>query len=104
MLQSTLQQFVSNVLDPRGTPVHEVKRLPLAPRFNDLEKKTVYLVDGGFGGSYEFLEEMRDWFARNIPSVKTVVRRKAGNMFMDDPELWNEIKEQGGAMVMGVGG
>ena len=104
MVQRSLQHLVKNVLDPRGTPVHSVKRLPLAPRLNTLENKTVYLIDGGFGGSYEFLEEMQKWFQKNIPAVKTVVRRKAGNMFLDDHELWNEIKEKGDAMVMGVGG
>ena len=104
MLQKTLEQYIGNALDPRGTPVHGVKRLPLAPRLNTLEDKTVYLIDGGFGGSYEFLEEMQKWFHKNIPTVKTVVRRKAGNMFIDDHELWDEIKEKGDAMVMGVGG
>ena len=104
MLQSTLQPILGNVLDPRGQPVHGIKQLPMAPRLDTLEGKTVYLIDGGFGGSYELLEEMQDWLSKNIPAVKTVVRRKAGNMFMDDPDLWTEIKERGNAVVMGVGG
>jgi hypothetical protein len=50
------------------------------------------------------LKEMQDWFSRNMPGVKTVLRRKKGNMFMDDADLWSEIKERGDAIILGVGG
>jgi hypothetical protein len=76
----------------------------MAPRLDTLDGKTVYLVDIGFGGGYEFLIEMQDWFSKNKPSVKTVLKRKTGNMFMDDADLWAEIKEKGDAVVLGVGG
>ena len=87
-----------------GQPAYGKKSLSLAPRLDTLDGKTIYLVDIGFGGGYEFLEEMQGWFSKNMPTVKTVIKRKAGNMFMDDPGLWVEIKEKGDAMVMGVGG
>jgi len=71
-----------------------------------LENKTLYLVDTGFGGSYNFMLQLQKWFAENMPSVKTIRRRKPGNVFMDDNEsLWEEIKETGGdGVVLGVAG
>jgi hypothetical protein len=95
---------VLTVLDPRGQPTQTVQPLPLSPRLDTVEGKTIYLVDVGFGGGYEFLEEVAGWFARNKPSVKTILRRKKGNMFMDDPELWAQIKDTGHAVIFGVGG
>ena len=88
----------------RGQAEKGEKSITLAPRLDTLEGKTVYLVDETFGGGYEFLKEMQHWFSGNMPSVKTVLRRKKGNMFVDDPELWSEIKEKGDALVLGVGG
>ncbi len=76
----------------------------MAPRLDTLEGKTVYLVDSKFAGGYEFLREMQAWFSKNMPTVKTVLRRKDGDMFVDDTNLWAEIKEKGDAVVLGVGG
>lgn len=77
----------------------------MAKRLDTLENKTVYLVDTGFGGSYKFMQQLQKWFGEHIPSVTTVRKRKPGNVFMDDtPDLWDEIKEKGDAVVIGVGG
>jgi hypothetical protein len=92
------------VLDPRGQPTAKVKPLPLAPRLNSLNGKTVYVIDVGFGGGWEFLEEAVGWFARNLPGVKTVLQRKKSIMFADEPEMWEEIKKNGDAVIFGVGG
>jgi hypothetical protein len=102
--EQALAKSLITVLDPRGQPTAKVESLPMAPRFPSLENRTVYLVDVGFGGGFEFLEEVVRWFSRNMPSVKTVLRRKNGNMFEDDPRLWAEIKDQNAAVVFGVGG
>jgi hypothetical protein len=91
-------------LDPRGQPTANVQPLTLASRLDTLEGKTVYLVDIGFGGGYDFLEEAAVWLHRNIPSIKTELRHKRGNMFLDDPELFAEIKARGDAVILGVGG
>ncbi|OGO07451.1 MAG: hypothetical protein A2Y92_02690 [Chloroflexi bacterium RBG_13_57_8] len=82
---------------------------PAAPSFarrpGTLENKTVYLVDTGFGGSYQFMRQLQEWFRKNMPSVTTVRKRKPGSVFMDDNNsLWEEIKEKGHAAVMGVAG
>lgn len=56
----------------------------LAPRPNSLGGEVVYLVDTGFRGSGEFLDEMEAWIAAQMASVKTVRRPKTGNIFRDD--------------------
>jgi len=92
------------VLDPRGQPTAMIQPHPLAPRLDTLKGKTVFVIDVGFGGGWEFLEEAVGWFARNLPEVKTVLQRKKGIMFADEPEMWKEIKKNGDAVIFGVGG
>ena len=76
-----------------------------AKRLDTLENKTVYLVDTGFGGSYNFMLQLQKWFTENMPSVTTIRKRKPGNVFMDDNDtLWEEIKDKGDAAVVGVAG
>jgi hypothetical protein len=77
----------------------------MAPRLDTLNGKTVYLVNQGFGGSDLFMEQFQAWFAENMPTVKTVLRRKTGFIFRDDTrDLWKEIKEKGDAVIFGVAG
>ena len=120
MIQSEMPKVIDTVLNPQGETLPEKKDLSVfvpadpsdkpsenktpAPRLDTLEGKTVYLVDGRFGGSYDFLIQMKNWFTENMPEVNTVLKRKSTNMFMDEPDLWAEIKEKGDAMVLGVGG
>jgi len=93
------------ILDPFEQPSGELKPMSMAPRLAALDGKTVYLVETGFAGSIEFMQELQDWFSRNIPSVKTVIRHKRGTMFTDDPELWKEMKSCGAdAAILGVVG
>ena len=89
-------------LNPRGVPP-PINLIPMAPRLSTLEGKTVYLVDTGFHGSDALLEQVAGWFSRNMPSVTTVFRRKAGPYAEDDPKLWAEIKAKGNAVIMAVG-
>ena len=56
-----------------------------------LENKRIMLIDTGFLGSRDFLEELQEWFKRNMPSVKTELRVKPGNTFADAPEFWPEV-------------
>jgi hypothetical protein len=91
---------------PGGPPAGPVpESTAMARRPGTLENKIVYLVDTGFGGSYRFMQQLQKWFAANMPSVKTIRKRKPGNVFMDDnPELWEEVKAKGDAVVLGVAG
>jgi hypothetical protein len=93
-----------DILDPFAQPSSDVKTMSMAPRLATLDGKTLYLVETGFAGSFEFMQEVQDWLSRNMPSVKTVLRHKRGTMFTDDPDLWVEIKSKGDAAVLGVGG
>ena len=85
-----------------------VERIPLAPRVETLEGKTIYLVDLQWGGpeaAYSVYEEMQGWFSRNMPSVKVVIRRSNGGPFGDDAGLRKEIAEKKAAgVVIGIGG
>ena len=89
-------------LNPRGTPP-PIHLIPMAPRLNSLDGKTIYLVDTGFPGGGFLLHEMQKWFNQNMPSVTVVFRRKTGPYFDDDPPLWREIKAKGNAAIMAVG-
>ncbi len=70
-----------------------VERAPLSPRLDTLEGKTIYLVDIGWGGPQaapSVYEEIQAWFAKNMPSVKTVIRRIKGSYMSDDAALWKK--------------
>jgi hypothetical protein len=88
--------------NPKGMPP-EVQLIPMAPRLDTLEGKTVFLVSDGFEGADRFLAQIAIWFQKNMPSVKTVYRLKAGSYFDDDPKLMAEIKASGNAMIMAYG-
>ena len=83
----------------------EPSSVNLAKRPETLENKTLYLVDIGFGGGYNFMLEVQRWFAEHMPSVKTVLKRKPGHVFsFDDNALWEEIKGKCDAVILGVAG
>jgi len=91
------------VKQPRDT-MEALSALKMVPRLDSLEGKTVYLVNTGFAGAKEFMEELQEWFKSNLPSVKTELRHKKTSMFSHEPELWKEIEENGDAVIFGVGG
>ncbi len=105
-------QVLSAVMNPEAqrTPASEgsgagAPSWTMAPRLDNLNGKTVYLVNQGFGGSALFMEQFQAWFAQNMPTVKTVMKRKTGFIFRDDTkDLWKEIKEKGDAVIFGVAG
>ena len=96
--------LLNDVLDPRGQPTSIVEPKPLAPRLDTLEGKTIQLIDVGFGGGWEFLEEAAAWLERNVPNVKTVLKHKSGIMFVDEPQMWEDAKANAHAVIFGVGG
>lgn len=89
-------------LNPRGTPP-AIQLIPMAPRLKTLDGKTIYLISDGFPGADVFLNEMKIWFAKNMPSVKTIYRLKAGGFAADDPKLNAEVKANGNAVIMAIG-
>ena len=94
------------VLNPTP-PNRMVDRIPLVPRLDTLEGKTIFLVDIGWGGKDAapgIYKEIKAWFAENMPSVKVEIRSIKGSYMMDQPELWKEIKEKGDAAMFGIAG
>lgn len=82
-------------------------RVPLTPRLDTLEGKTIYLVDMNYEGMIgtPVMGEIQRWFAKNMPGVKTVLKLKSGSYISDDPALWKEIADSGGdGVIMGVAG
>lgn len=83
------------------------ERIPLTPRTGSIEGKTIYLVDLQWGGpeaGYSVFEEMKEWFSKNMPSVRVEVRRSKGGWMGDDPDLRKEIAAKAGGAVIGIGG
>jgi hypothetical protein len=82
-------------------------RVPLAPRLDTLEGKTIYIVDMNYEGMVgtPVLGEMQAWFARNMPGVKTILKLKGGSYISDDPALWKEIAaNKANGVILGVAG
>jgi hypothetical protein len=95
------------IFNPETHPLisrDELVSLRMAPRLNSLDGKTIYIVNTGFAGAREFLEELQAWFTKNMPSVKTVLVNKSGTMFSDSPDLWAELKKRADGVIFGVGG
>jgi hypothetical protein len=83
------------------------ERLPLSPRLDTLEGKTLFMVDIGWGGpdaAPSVYAEIQAWFAKNMPSVKTQIRRIKGSYDSDYPDLWKEIATKGNAALVGISG
>lgn len=89
------------VHDPRGYPP-KVTGKTLAPRIESLDGKVVFLVDCLFDNSEQFLEQVRLWFAENLPAVETRVI-KPKESWVDDPEMRSTVETQGDAAILGVG-
>ena len=95
------------VLDPYRQPTQNLSSMEgqlMAPRLDSLDGKVVYLVETGFHGARDFMGQVAEWFAREMPTVKTVSRSTQGSIFSDDPALWAEVEEKGDAAIVGVGG
>ena len=94
------------VLNPTP-PNRKVDRISLIPRLKTLEGKTIFLVDIGWGGkdaAPSIYNEIKDWFAQNMPSVKIEVRGVKGFYTQEQPELLKEISEKGDAAMFGIAG
>ncbi len=99
---SPAQEPKITVYNPLGQPP-AIARVPMAPRLDSLDGKTIYIVDIGFTDTHQFFIEMQKLLGERYPKTTWVVRTKAGTYFDDDPKLWAEIKANGHGMIMGVG-
>jgi hypothetical protein len=90
------------VLNPRGIQP-PIRLIPMAPRNDTLEGKTIYVVDTQYPLTRPFVQEVYNVLKEKYPKTNWVLRNKIGTYFDDDPKLWAEIKEKGQGMVMAVG-
>ena len=100
---ATLRRMSKKVTvhDPRGFPPVVVGKR-LANRVQSLDGKVVYLVDCLFDNSDAFMEQLRLWFAANLPAVKTRIIRTAES-WVDDPQMRDKVAADGDAAILGVG-
>jgi hypothetical protein len=89
-------------VNPRGLPP-AIQLIPMAPRLNSLDGKTVYLVSDGFPSADTFLNQIKIWFNKNMPSVSVEYRLKAGGFADEDPKLFAELKAKANAVIMAIG-
>ncbi len=89
------------VHDPRGYPP-KVTGKRLAPRFESMDGKTIYLVDCLFDNSDVFMDELKGWFADNLPGVVTPIV-KPRESWVDDPVLRDKVAAHGEGAILGVG-
>jgi hypothetical protein len=99
---SRAQNSKITVLNPLGQ-APPIVRVPMAPRIDNLAGKTIYIVDVGFTDTHQLFTEMQQLLKQKYPQTTFIVRTKIGTYFENDPALWNEIKEKGNGMIMGVG-
>jgi len=90
------------VLNPVGSP-SPTPLIPMAPRLDTLEGKTIYIVDVMYPLTHQLFEEMQKVFSEKYPKTNWVVKSKAGTYFDNDQKLWEEIKAKAQGMIIGVG-
>jgi hypothetical protein len=90
------------VLNPRGIQP-PIRLIPMAPRLENLDGKTIYVVDTKYPLTRPFVQEVYSLLKEKYPKTNWVFKDKIGSYFDDDPKLWAEIKEKGNGMVMAVG-
>jgi hypothetical protein len=88
-------------MSPLGYPPAVTAR-GLAPALENLDGKTIFLVDVGFENSDNFMEQLQAWFGEHRPGVKTRLA-KWRNQHLHDPELSEQIRAEGDAAILGVG-
>jgi hypothetical protein len=90
------------VLNPLGQP-GAITKEPMAPRLDNLDNKTIYVVDIMYPYSQNYVKALRDVLAEKYPKSTWIYREKIGNYGTNDPELWAEISGKADAAVLAVG-
>ncbi len=96
------EKAVLTVMNPMGQPP-QTPLIPRAPRVDTLNGKTVYIVDARYPLTHQLFEELQKLLSERFPATSWVVKEKSGTYMDDDPKLWEEIKANGHAMILGVG-
>ena len=89
------------VHDPRGYPPKVVGKR-LSPRLQELDGKTIYLVDCLFDNSEVFMNQLLGWFGEHLPTVDARMI-KPRQSWVDDPDMRAAVAADGDAAILGVG-
>jgi len=95
------------VLNP-AMPNKLATRVPLATPLDNLENKTIYMInlswEGPDAGNY-FYTAMREWLAQRYPGIKTFVKVTAEGMFGSDAGILKEmVANKADGAIVGVAG
>jgi hypothetical protein len=90
------------VLNPRGIPPI-INLVPMAPRLDSLNGKTIYIVNVNFPFTEAFYDAAIKLFREKFPRVNWVLKKKVGTTFDDDPALWEEVRREGHGAIVGPG-
>jgi hypothetical protein len=91
-----------SVLNPRGQ-YPPVNFIPMAPRLDSLDQKTIYIVDIRWPYTGQFTEVLQSVLSQRFPKTRFVRREKAGPYGEADVDLWQEVKEKGHGMIVATG-
>jgi len=90
------------VMNPRGIQP-EIRKIPMAPRAETLDGRTVYIVDTKYPNTKPFVEALFEALKSKYPKTNWIVREKFAGYMDDDPKLWAEIKEKNAAAIVVLG-
>jgi hypothetical protein len=91
-----------SVLSPRGI-APPIQLIPLAPRLDTLEGKTIYIAGINFRPLHQGLVEIHRILTERYPKTTFILKVKEGSYFVNDQKLWDEIKEKGDGAIVGIG-
>ena len=97
---SFAQETKVAIVNPRGI-LPSIRLVPMAPRLDTLDGKTVYVIAASF--AVPLKPELEKILNERYPKTTWVLKNKPGSYFNDDPELWAEAREKSSAVIMGVG-
>ena len=81
------------VLNPLGQPP-PIALVPMAPRLDTLDGKTIYIVDIGFTDTHQFLEEMQKLLAERYPKANWIVKNKIGTYLKMTPSSGPKLRKK----------
>jgi hypothetical protein len=90
------------VLNPRGI-APPIEMIPMAPRLDTLEGKTIYLAGINFQPLHQGMIEIHRILAEKYPKTTFILKVKEGSYLVNDQKLWDEIKEKGDGAIVGIG-
>ncbi len=104
---SALGESLTTVLNP-GIANKLVTRYPLAPPLDNLNNKTLYMINLSWEGpdaANYFYGAMTEWLEKHYTGVKTVVKITPEGMFGLDPAILKEmVANKADGAIVGVAG